>query len=173
MYEQLRQPRVVVGVDDSLTGLAALRVAVDEARRRRVPLYAVRVPRNALPGVDEGLIEAAFRQALGSVPTDIEVRFRLALRTVRGALLDCACDRRDLLVVGTSGEGRWHAIRSGSVECSVRHRADCEVRAVRAPAMTEFARELHRDLRRGDEYLWRQVAPATNLRNVPQRGDRP
>ena len=35
-------PRVVVGVDKSPAGYAALRVAVGIARSRRMPLYAIR-----------------------------------------------------------------------------------------------------------------------------------
>jgi hypothetical protein len=136
-----------------------------------MPLYAVRALCSALPEADERLMEAAFQQAVGCVPTDFEVRFQMSPRTVDRALLDCACDRRDLLVVGTSGKGRWHAFWNGSVERSVRRRAVCEVRAAHAPAMAHFARELHRDLRRGDEHLWRQMALATHLRDVPQRGD--
>jgi hypothetical protein len=37
-----RDARVVVGVSQSLTGLQALRYGVAEARRRQVPLHAVR-----------------------------------------------------------------------------------------------------------------------------------
>lgn len=40
--KEYEHPRVVVGVDGSLSGLAAIRAAVAEARRRGLPLLGVR-----------------------------------------------------------------------------------------------------------------------------------
>lgn len=46
-----RSPRIVVGVSPSLAGLAALRLAVDEARRRGIgQIIAVRSWPDAQPG---------------------------------------------------------------------------------------------------------------------------
>ena len=82
-----RSPRVVVGVDDSLTGLEALRFAAAEARRRGVTLRAIRAWQFAVPWYDHdagqnraGMVDAAamvlcdaFQQAMGGLPEDIDV----------------------------------------------------------------------------------------------------
>jgi hypothetical protein len=57
-----RSPRVIVGIDGGLPGLAALRVAAAEAVRRNLPLYAVRV--EALwPDSNDNRIDALFAEA--------------------------------------------------------------------------------------------------------------
>jgi hypothetical protein len=65
-------PRVIVGVDDSVPGLAALRFAVGEARRRGVPLHAVRARTDLVLG-DFTEIDAAFAEAFGAYPDGVEV----------------------------------------------------------------------------------------------------
>lgn len=57
-----RERRVVVGVSQSLAGLAALRYAVAEARRRNAPLYTVRAW--ALPSHWRGLAVDAWQREL-------------------------------------------------------------------------------------------------------------
>ena len=82
-----RSPRVVVGVDDSLSGLEALRFAAAEARRRGVELRAIRAWQFATPWYEQDagqhraamvdaaamVVHTAFRQAMGGLPKDISV----------------------------------------------------------------------------------------------------
>lgn len=139
--QKFTHPRVVVGVDGSLTGLAAIRTAVTEARRRGLPLLAMRSRTTAVACVDSTVITTAFLEALGQYPTDIEIDTAVSFLPIRDALCAAACDPRDLIVVGTSGKGLWHLLWSGSVVRAVTRRAHCPVLAVPAP---EMARSVHR-----------------------------
>jgi hypothetical protein len=68
--EHLSHPRVVVGVEHTLSGYAALRVAVALARSQRVPLQAV----SASIGfglADMDSIGRAFEEALAGYPIDL------------------------------------------------------------------------------------------------------
>jgi nucleotide-binding universal stress UspA family protein len=141
--QQFTHPRVVVGVDDSLTGLAALRVAVAEARRRGLPLHALRSRTTAIPCIDESLIKAAFLDACGAFPADVEVHCEVSNRSVYGAIAASATDPRDLIVVGNSGRGAWHALWSGSVGRVCLRDARCPVLAVPAPELARAARREH------------------------------
>jgi nucleotide-binding universal stress UspA family protein len=146
-------PCVVVGVDRSLHGLAALRVAVVEAARRGVPLHAVRV-QTALPSpaaFEE--IDEAFAEALGGVPQAIELHRELMFPPVAAALARRAGGERDLLVVGESGRGAWHTLLSGSVSRSCLRRAHCPVMAVPVPEMACVPRR-RRPWRRRSDDLW-------------------
>jgi nucleotide-binding universal stress UspA family protein len=158
--QQFAHPRVVVGVDRSLTGLAALRAAVAEARRRGLPLYALRARTTGIPCIDEETIQSAFLDACGSVPVDIEVHCETTSQTVCDAMVTSATDPRDLIVVGNSGRGAWHAFWSGSVSRGCLHRARCAVLAVPAPELARTAGRDHRwRLRRRD--LWDQFERET------------
>ena len=136
-------PRVVVGVDDSLSGLAAIRVAVAEARRRSLPLLAVRARTSGVASLESGTITAAFLEALGAFPADIRVEQHISILPIKDALCIAAGDPRDLLIVGTSGKGAWHALWSGSVLHAVSRGARCPVLAVPAPEMARNARRSH------------------------------
>lgn len=150
--------RVVVGVDGSVGSLAALRRAVDEARLRDAALQAV-IAWEA-PGGDSvrgmacppSLVrfwqdEAATRlttawdEAMGGVPTDLDVR----LLAVRGkpvdALLHVADQEGDLLVVGAAARGWWRRLVTGASvarHCTVL--ANCAVLIVPAPALARGLR---------------------------------
>jgi nucleotide-binding universal stress UspA family protein len=151
--QNFAHPRVVVGVDGSLTGLAALRMAVVEARRRGLPLHALRARTTGIPCVDDQMIRSAFLSACGAVPADIEVHCETTWQTVCGAMAASATDPRDLIVVGNSGRGAWHALWSGSVSRGCLHHARCAVLAVPAPELARTADRNHRwRLRRRD--LW-------------------
>lgn len=139
--KQFGHPRVIVGIDDSLTGLAALRTAVAEARRRGLPLHALRARTTGIPCLDRNLIDATFSTALGGLPTDIEIHLRVVDDTIHGAIVASATHPGDLIVIGNSGHGRWHAFWSGSVSRSCLRQARCAVLAVPAP---ELARTAHR-----------------------------
>jgi nucleotide-binding universal stress UspA family protein len=109
-----RSPRVVVGVDDSLSGLEALRFAAAEARRRGVTLRAVRAWQFAVPWhehdagqIRAGMVDAAamvlcgaFQQAMGGLPEDIDVEALAVEGPPARTLVDQAFGEYDLLVVG-------------------------------------------------------------------------
>jgi nucleotide-binding universal stress UspA family protein len=136
--------RVVVGVDDSPGGLAALRWAVALARATNAPLVAVRVwalglPRHgglrrrgngrghvvlAFRGTEPrqaalGLTKRAFRAAVGGIPSDIDVTFETPEGNP-GPVLTQLVSAGDVLVVGTMpGHGLKRALHgSVSAYCS-------------------------------------------------------
>jgi nucleotide-binding universal stress UspA family protein len=134
-----RGPRVVVGVDYTPQGLAALRAAVGEAARRGVPLYAIRVD-SLWPGQDFSSVDLAFAEAFGGFPPGVEVHRVLRLPPVIGALVDCADQPGDLLVLGTSRRGWWHAVWSGSIARACLGKASCPMLVVPALARPEARR---------------------------------
>ena len=111
---------VIVGVSHSLPGLAALRFAVAEARRRGMPLHAVRawpVPATTRAGSivlwrDVLAVEAhryvgeAFNSAFGGLPDGVDVTVVVSGGRADIALKEAACDDADLLVVGAPAS-RW------------------------------------------------------------------
>jgi nucleotide-binding universal stress UspA family protein len=117
--------RVVVGVDGSVGSLQALRRAVTEARMRAVPLVAViawtapggeaayrrtfdvQLKRLWELGAWERLA-AAWDEALGGIPYDVEVRQVAVRADVGKALVRIADDENDLLVMGA---GRRNLLR--------------------------------------------------------------
>jgi len=164
-----RRAAVVVGIDESLAGLAALRYAVGEARRRECGLRAVRVWQvGAFRAYDAGLGEAAaaqavaedaaamvrraFESAMGGVPRDIEIQAGVVEGAVVPALIAQITSADDVLVVGTSrrrGLGRLSAVDRHCVRI-----APCPVVVVPAPELARangrraLAREVQREARR-------------------------
>ncbi|MBS2963799.1 universal stress protein [Actinocrinis puniceicyclus] len=124
--------RVFVGIDRRLPGLAALRFAVDQARRRDGALYAVRVARGISPG-EVTLIDAAFADVFGGVPADLVVHRELLIGPVAETLVRRARDPRDLLVVGTDGSGRRHGLGVHSISRDCARKAQCPVLIVPGP----------------------------------------
>jgi nucleotide-binding universal stress UspA family protein len=143
--EQRRAPwvdggRVVVGIDDSPGGLAALRWAVELARSTNAPLVAVRVWALGLPrhgglrrrGDGRGrvvlafagseprqaavrLVREAFRTAVGGVPGDVDVTIETPEGSPGPLLTRLASAPGDVLVVGTTpGHGLKRTVH-GSV----------------------------------------------------------
>jgi nucleotide-binding universal stress UspA family protein len=132
--------RVIVGVDDSPGGLAALRWAVEFARSASTPLVAVRVWALGLPrhggvrrhGDGRGhvvlafaggeprqaaarLVQQAFRTAVGGVPGDVDVTIETPEGNPGPVLTQLAWGSGDVLVVGTTpGHGLKRAVH-GSV----------------------------------------------------------
>ncbi len=146
---EYEHPRVVVGVDGSLSGLAAIRAAVAEARRRRMPLLGVRTRTTGIACVDSTAMATAFLDALGVIPADVQVELRVSWLSISEALCAAAADPQDLIVVGASGKGAWHAFWSGSVSRAVIRHARCPVLAVPAPEMSRAVRRPHRWRGRG------------------------
>ncbi|MFJ3670207.1 universal stress protein [Streptomyces sp. NPDC090106] len=129
--------RVVVGVGDGPAGAAALDFAFEEARRRAVPLEAVRAwrcpARESLAGdparqherraADE--LEAALRDA----PPDVDVRRRTVEGHPRDVLVD-ASHEAGLLVVGARRGKRHFGLQLGRVTHGVLHHSTCPVTVV-------------------------------------------
>lgn len=128
-------PRVFVGIDRSIPGLAALRFAVDEARRRAAPLYAVRVAAR-LTLQEATQIDAAFAAALGGIPDDVVVHREVLIGPVAEMLTKRARNSTDLLIVGTHG-GRRRVFGPGSISRACVRRARCPVLVVPGPETTE------------------------------------
>jgi nucleotide-binding universal stress UspA family protein len=146
---------IVVGVDGSPGGDAALRWAVDEARFRKTRVYAVHaydvsvpalgaVPVGA-PGAALGgysaeqqdqqrrLAEDAARSVVTAtlertkaVESGVDVEARVVEGEPGRALVDLACDA-ELLVVGSHGHSAIHDLILGSVSQSCARHARCPV----------------------------------------------
>lgn len=153
-----RGGRVVVGVDWTPQGLAAVRAAAREAASRGVPLYAVRVEA-FIPEANFSSIDLAFAQALGGIPPALEVHEILAHPPVVGMLADYADQPDDLLVVGTSGRGRLHMLLSGSIARACVGRIRGQLLVVPAPALARESRR--RWWRRRSRDLWTQFERET------------
>ena len=154
-----RSRRVVVGVDDSPGGLAALRHAIDMARAGRSQLVAVRSWGLGLPrhggrrrrrvDADHGplvtffngaeqrqrsaqLIRQAFTDASGGIPDDVTVAFKTP-EGDPGLVLTRFAAADDVLVVGTERDQAMKRLVHGSVSHYCRAHARCPVVVV-APA---------------------------------------
>jgi nucleotide-binding universal stress UspA family protein len=151
--------RIVVGVDGSPGGLAALRCAVGMARTRQVPLVAVRSWELGLPrhggrrrrhqgrhgvlllynGVQqrmasEQLVCDAFQAAFGGYPADVPLTVTTPEGDPGATLPRIASRNGDVLVVGTEAGHRVKRIIHGSVSRYCRNRAQCPVVVVPAAA---------------------------------------
>jgi nucleotide-binding universal stress UspA family protein len=178
-----RLPRVVVGVDDSLSGLEALRFAATEARRRGVGLCAIRTWQFATSWheqnagqyraamVDEAamVLHVAFQQAMGGLPRDIAIEALAIEGSTARVLADQAGGPDDLLVVGRSGSDRgwwptlgriWNRLTGKSpVDVHCVRIAICPVVTVGAPVLaTDGAEHLARDVISSAEALLRDAA---------------
>jgi nucleotide-binding universal stress UspA family protein len=161
--DKRREGRVVVGIADTPAGLGALRYATVEARRRGVPLRAVRAWRFAAAwegthvarwriGIADAAhteIHTAFEHATGGVPPDVPVEAVVAEGRAERVLV-AAAGEDDVLVVGGPGY-RW---RAGVGGYCLRH-ARCPVVVVPAPALTRGGtrRSRNRRIRREAESL--------------------
>ncbi|MER7888544.1 universal stress protein [Micromonospora sp. NPDC094482] len=140
--------RIVVGVDRSFAGLAALRTAVRLAQRDGTPVYAVRawtfVPLwrpGTMPWLwqDEfarsarGYVREAFDAAFGGVPRDVTVRVVAEQGYAGQVLVDHASRPTDLLVLGSPRRGRF-GTGGGHVTRYCLARSSVPVIAVPAPA---------------------------------------
>jgi nucleotide-binding universal stress UspA family protein len=153
--------RVIVGIQDSVAGLQALRRAVEEARRRRATVYLVRVLNSAgrYPGGAmwpvEPLVWAtehaqdALAKALGGAPRDVELRVVALEGAVAPALVGFADREDDLLVVGDAQRPGVRRLWSGRVARHCARRSTCPVLVVPPPALSRVdGRVLTRELRR-------------------------
>jgi len=165
--------RVIVGVQESIAGLRALRVAVAEARQRGAVLHAVRTRRPPPPDGGTGVslppsesvsqaqdeVFRAFAAAMGRVPADIKV-FIVVRDGEPGAALTAHADRDDdLLVVGVGRRGLVRRLLSGSVARYCLSHAACPVLAVPPDQFAISARKLAGALRRDPSQLVSSGAP--------------
>jgi nucleotide-binding universal stress UspA family protein len=168
--ENMNHPRVVVGIDQTLAGYAALRVAVGIARSRGVPLQAIRAAAG-IDMADEQYIDDTFREALGGLPSDVELTKSVIFASAVSTLARNASDPRDLLVVGNDGRGSLRAFWSGSVGRGLFRRARCQILVVPAPEMHKKTRRSVRKLRRPRVDVWdRFESEVPELRGRPFQG---
>jgi ribonuclease P protein component len=144
--------RVIVGVDDSGPGLAALAVATRLARQRDAQLIAVRswalgLPRHggrrmrhlshphvvlSFSGTEQRaaarvLVRRAFRRVFGRMPAELPVAIKTPCSDPALALVSIARRPGDVLVVGREPEHSLRRLVHGSVsQYCVRH-ARCPV----------------------------------------------
>jgi nucleotide-binding universal stress UspA family protein len=131
--------RVVVGVGEDGKESPAVRFAADEARRRGVPLEAVRAWRcPAHETTDHPLMAGeparlheeraveALDAAVQDVPADVEVHRHIVEGHARSVLLDAAADA-DLLVVGAKRRDVTFGLQLGRVAHAVLHHSSCPV----------------------------------------------
>ncbi|HEV2639176.1 MAG TPA: universal stress protein [Actinocrinis sp.] len=174
--------RVVVGVDGSAGSLQALRYAVNAARSLDTLLVPVlawlppggdlanrRYPVAALTAqwreVAERRLRAAFDDALGEMPTDIDVLTRVVKGAPGQVLIDAADRAGDLLVIGAGRRGPLRHALHASVARQCLAKAGCTVIAVPP-------NPLARDLSRARRAHWPAFAFRDAARVIEQ-GSRP
>lgn len=123
-----RVARVIVGIDPSVTGLRALRIAVDLARAPYADLHAVRAwtypaawhntadnrhRREVAREAGAHCLAAAFDETFGRTPTDIAIYPVLREGDARRVLLSYADRDDDRLVLG-GRTGNWWTHGSGA-----------------------------------------------------------
>jgi nucleotide-binding universal stress UspA family protein len=164
---------VVLGVSESLAGLQALRYAVSEARRRDLPVLAVRAWQFVAPwrgyDVDQVRLELAaeaaaatdraFGTAMGGVPAGVVVEALTVELPPGVALVTNSQHDGDVVVVGAPRRWVWWA-RSSAVRYCLRH-AGCPVITVPPPALARRApswalnRAVQLEARRYVQSRWR------------------
>ena len=139
--------RVVVGVDDSPGGRAALAFATAEAARRGAELHVIcawsmpgghtghaKVPgplRDACLEEAQAVLDQLRAEVLGAT-AEVPVVLAVAEPPPARALIE-ASEHADLVVVGSRGRGGFAGLLLGSVSAQVVHHAHCPVTVVRAP----------------------------------------
>ena len=149
--------RVVVGVDDSAGGRAALAFAAQEAVMRSAELHVIcawsmpgghiehaKVPgplRDACCEEAETVLHRLAHEVLSAYPGLCYV-LAVGEPPPARALVE-ASDRADLVVVGSRGRGGFAGLLLGSVSSQVVHHARCPVAVVR-PGDPNHSREMSR-----------------------------
>lgn len=146
-------PRIVVAVEHTLAGYAALRTAAQLARARGLPLYALLASATA-QARDHVAIERAFQQALAGFPRDLHIVTTVVYCSPATALAECASDPQDVIVVGNDGRGPLHALWSAPTAHTLLKHAHCQVLLVPAPEMHRATRRSARALHRHNTDVW-------------------
>jgi len=148
--------RVIVGVSASPGNLPALRYAASVACRDEAPLIAVhawvppggemadrRNPSSALRKVwadaARQRLQEAIDAAWGCVPAGLDLQILIWRGEPGPALVDVACARHDLLVIGAGRHGRLARAWHGRVSRYCMAHAPCPVLAVPPPALAQTA----------------------------------
>jgi nucleotide-binding universal stress UspA family protein len=155
--DETSERRIIIGVDDSPSGLAALRWAVSQARTRQARLVAVRSWALGLPkhggrryrhlvhprvvlffrGAEQRdasakLVRDAFRDVTGGQPRDVALTVRTPEGDPGAALTNIATHDGDMIVVGHRHGPNWWRARHGSVSRYCQVHASCPVVVVSA-----------------------------------------
>ncbi|MFC8244603.1 universal stress protein [Streptomyces chartreusis] len=138
--------RIVVGVGESAEDSAAVRFAFEEARRRGVPLEAVRAWRcpahettdhpllaDAPARLHEQNAEETLAKALRDAPRDVELHRRTVEGHARRVLVD-ASHGADLLIIGAKRRTGHLGLQLGRVAHTALHHSACPVAVVPQPA---------------------------------------
>ncbi len=154
--------RVIVGVDNCLAGLHALRRAVAEARDRGATLYAVRCWTTGAGAVSAGAalrktelldlaaleVNDALCAAMGGPPRDVPLCVVAPEGPIGLSLVQLADRDDDLLVVGDCQRRGLRYPFSGTVaKYCIRH-AICPVLVVPPPALARVSRDVSDEMRR-------------------------
>jgi nucleotide-binding universal stress UspA family protein len=159
--------RVIAGVNGSMRSLAALRVAVDEARSATAVLQPLlawapvggevayrRAPCPALLGVWQDAasdrLHRAFDEAFGGMPDGLVIEPVVVRGAAGPALVRMADQPDDLLVVGGGGWGRIARNFHGAVGRYCLARARCPVLVVPPPELIRELRSRRRHWRPED-----------------------
>ncbi|MCD7442279.1 universal stress protein [Streptomyces lincolnensis] len=134
--------RIVLGVGEGPTAPVAVRFAVEEAQRRRVPVEALRAWRcPAHESTDHPLLTGEparlheqravedLEAALKEVPADVDLRRRTVEGHPRTVLVE-ASHRAGLLVIGARRGQRHFGLQLGRVAHGVLHHSACPVAIV-------------------------------------------
>ncbi len=151
--------RVIVGIDDSAAGLAAIAAATELARSHHAQLVAVRAWALGLPrhggrrlrhlshrhvvlsfsGAEQRdaatiLTRRTFRAAIGRMPADVGMTIETPDSDPAVALVSAASKPGDVIVVGTGGGHPLRHLVHGSVSRYCTKHAGCPVIVVPVPA---------------------------------------
>jgi nucleotide-binding universal stress UspA family protein len=134
--------QIVVGVDGSEHGNAALRWAIEEARvhgSEIVAVFAWQLPLIGVPGAFdrhemEQACKAFVEDAVAAVVTDQEVTITklVAQGDVSGSLIE-ASRNAEMLVLGSRGRGGFAGLKLGSVSQECVQHAACPVVIIKQP----------------------------------------
>jgi nucleotide-binding universal stress UspA family protein len=168
---------VLVGIDDSVQGTAALRWAAQEAAMRKTPLHILHAFPWPMPGVVADPRHLAMWDAAQRLVAEAEywaknITPAVSTELITGgpaqSLIRRSADA-EIVVVGTRGHGGFHGLLVGSVASQVAGHASCPVALV-GPETRSSAREIVLGVgdRTKDETLDAAFAEAA-LRGAPLR----
>jgi nucleotide-binding universal stress UspA family protein len=134
--------QIVVGVDGSEHGNAALRWAIEEAKIHGsgiVAVFAWQLPLIGIPGAFDGdemerVCKAFLEDAVAAVVTDRDVTITklVAQGDVSGSLIEASRDA-EMLVLGSRGRGGFAGLKLGSVSHECVQHAACPVVIIKRP----------------------------------------
>lgn len=121
--------RILVGVDGSAAGDAAVEFAFEEAALRDLGIVALHACRGDLTADGEELLATAVAGGRERFPT-VPVTHKVVREGAREALIEASGDAA-LLVMGCRGRGGFSGLLLGSVSQALLHHAHCPVAVIR------------------------------------------